>query len=126
MKIIAPFVCLAEWKQDKISPFADGSALTFDGAQWTIDASVRGGRRIESVLVLVDQHGALTLLQAADMAQPLAAASPTLARGPLQLVGVAPAGALDCPLHERHRIRSACEMRCRSDGRSPRAQHKRL
>eukprot|EP00966_Prymnesium_polylepis_P078035 1808988-Prymnesium_polylepis.1 len=85
MKIIAPFVCLAEWKQDKLSPFADGSALTFDGTQWDIERSVRARRRIEDTLVLVDARGGLALMQLPHVVVPLAANSPTLSSDPLQL-----------------------------------------
>ena len=69
MRVIASSVCFVEWRAGALIPFADGSALDFDGSDWNIERSIRGGRSLETVLVLVDQHGALSLLQAADVVQ---------------------------------------------------------
>ena len=71
MRALAPFVCIAQWRAGVLTPYADGSKLDFSEPLWRIDSSARAGHELETSLVLVNEQGALALLQAKHVLAPL-------------------------------------------------------
>ena len=85
MRALAPFVCIAQWRAGVLTPYADGSKLDFSEPLWRIDSSARAGHELETSLVLVNEQGALALLQAKHVLVPLILEELTMTSYPLRL-----------------------------------------